>query len=70
MAKLHGGRLDGVWGMTKFSFNDLHAIADEYEAKIKDPDNEDDPKWLQRRANKIGALARKKEKAVWHKLNQ
>ena len=50
--------------------DNLHAIADEYEAKIKDPDNEDDPKWLQRRANKIRALARKKEKAVWHKLNQ
>jgi len=62
MAKLHGGRLDGVWGMTKFSFNDLHAIADEYEAKIKDPDNEDDPKWLQVAPIKSVHLREKKKK--------
>ena len=70
MAKLHRGRLDGVWGMTKHSFPELHAMADELESQIKDPENEDGPKWLQRRANKCRALAEKKEKAVWHKLNQ
>ena len=35
-----------------------------------DPANPDDPKWLARNATKSRIRARKKEKAVEHKLSQ
>ena len=69
MAKVNQGRLDGIWGMRRFSASELHAIADEYEAKISDPENNDDPKWLKRRADRIRELALKKERALEHKHN-
>ncbi len=70
MAKISQGRLDGVWGMAKFSTFDLYTMADEIEAQISDPENRDDPKWLIRRAKRIRKLAEEKESALEHKLRQ
>jgi hypothetical protein len=68
MAKIDKGRLDGVDGMRKFGAAKLYAIADRYEAQIRDPKNKDDPKWLQRWADGIRKLAGAKEKALRSKL--
>jgi len=70
MPKIRGGRLDGVWGMAKFSAVELHQMADKFEAEINNLDSPDDPKWLQRWANKIRKLAEQKEKALEHKRSQ
>ena len=34
----------GVWGMRRFTSKELYDLADEMEAQIVDPKNEDDPK--------------------------
>ena len=70
MPKIERGRLDGVWGMRRFTSQELRDLADEVEALIVDPENDDDPKWLQRRADKIRRLAARKEKSYEHKLKQ
>ncbi len=70
MPKLTPARLDGVYGMEKFTAEELHAKADAYEEQIIDPNNTDDPKWLQRWANRIRKLAGKKEKSREHKTHQ
>jgi hypothetical protein len=70
MPKVRQGRLDGVDGMNKFSSVELFAMADEYESKINDPNNSDDPKWLKRRADRLRALAIEKEKAKEHKARR
>ena len=70
MPKITPARLDGVYGMEKFTSEELHAKADEYEKQITDPNNTDDPKWLQRWANRIRKLAEQKEKSKEHKENQ
>jgi hypothetical protein len=70
MAKVDQGRLDGVWGMRKFTAAELYALADDHERMITDPENTDDPKWLQRRADRLRRLAYKKEKALRHKAAQ
>ena len=67
MAKITPARLDGVYGMRKFTAEELYALADEYEARIIDPKNTDDPKWLQRWADRVRKLARQKEQALEHK---
>jgi len=46
------------------------ARADEIEARIDDPANRDDPKWLQRRVGILRQVATKKEKASAHKQAQ
>ena len=56
MPKIERGRLAGVWGMRRFTFTELYDRADEIEAQIADPRNEDDPKWLRRWADKIRRL--------------
>ena len=68
MPKLNQGRLDGVNGMRKFGAIELYKIANGYEARIRDPKNTDDPKWLQRWADDIRKLARKKESAFRKKI--
>lgn len=70
MSKVSKGRLDGIYGMEKFSAEELHAMANKYEGLISDPNNTDDSKWLQRRADRIRKLATQKEKAIEHKNNQ
>ena len=70
MPKISQGRLDGVWGMSKFTAEELHAFADQYESEINNPKNTDDPKWLQRRADRLRTLAIQKEKSLDHKLSQ
>lgn len=70
MPKVKRGRLDGVSGMETFTASELHSWADKYEAQITDPCNSDDPKWLQRRADKLRALAIEKERAVETKAQQ
>jgi hypothetical protein len=67
MAKLTPSRLRGVYGMRKFTADQLFAHAEKLEAQIKDPANTDDPKWLQQWADKIRWLARQKETAKAHK---
>jgi hypothetical protein len=61
MPKLTPARLDGIYGMEKFTIEELHAKADEYERQITGPNNTDDPKWLQRWADRIRKLAKQKE---------
>ena len=70
MAKLKQGKLDGVWGMARFTAVELHQMADEYEAQAKDPSSPDDPKWLLRWAQKIRKLAEQKGKSLEHKRSQ
>ena len=70
MPKIEKGRLDGVWGMRRFTSSELHELADQYEALITDPTNEDDPKWLQRWADKIRRLAERKEKSQENRKKQ
>jgi hypothetical protein len=70
MPKISQGRLDGFSGMSKFTAEELHSFADQYESEINNPKNTDDPKWLQRRADKLRALAIQKEKALDHKSSQ
>jgi hypothetical protein len=70
MAKLTPSRLDGVYGMRKFTADELHAAADGHVRQIAHPKNTDDPKWLWRWAKKLRWLARKKDKAREHKMKQ
>ncbi|REJ68192.1 MAG: hypothetical protein DWQ31_08660 [Planctomycetota bacterium] len=70
MAKIEKGRLDGVWGMRTRTAEELRAWAEDLEAQIRDPKNTDDPKWLQRWADRMRRLADKKEKSLEHKERQ
>jgi hypothetical protein len=63
MAKPSQGRFDGLWGMRKFTAKELFAWADQHEARIIDPNNTDDPKWLQRRADRLRQVATAKQNA-------
>jgi hypothetical protein len=67
MPKLERGRISGFEGMESHSASELYAWADKLEAQIADSANRDDPKYLQRWADKIRRLAVKKEKSVAHK---
>lgn len=70
MPKISQGRLDGISGMEKFTSQELFDLADEYDRKISDPTNTDDPKWLKRRSERLRKLASKKEKSLEHKNSQ
>ena len=70
MPKLTPSRLDGIYGMRKFSAEDLHRLADETEAEIGDPNSKNDPRYLQRWATQIRKLAEQKEKSIEHKAAQ
>jgi hypothetical protein len=70
MPKTKQGRLDGVFGMDKFTAAELYLLARQYELRIEDPGNTDDPRWLKRRADRLRHLATQKEKALRHKLAQ
>jgi hypothetical protein len=70
MAKLTPSRLDGVYGMRKFTADELRAAADAKVDQIGHPKNPDDPKWLWHWAKKLRWLARKKDKAREHKARQ
>ena len=67
MPKVARGRLSGLHGMSGHTSTELFAWANEIEAQIRDPLNKDDPKWLQRRADKVRRLAIQKEKSRSHK---
>ena len=64
MSKPSQGRFDGVWGIREFTAEQLFAWAEEYQARITDSNNTDDPKWLQRRADRIRLRATAKQKAA------
>jgi hypothetical protein len=70
MAKIERGRLNGIDGMRSFTSTELFAWANELDSQIQNPQNQDDPKWLQRWADKMRRLAVKKEKAKTHKERQ
>ena len=70
MPKVEQGRLFGLHGMDSYTFEELDQLADQYLARLDDPENSDDPKWLKRRATRLRKLARQKEKALEHKLSQ
>ncbi len=70
MAKIERGRLSGFHGMSSFTSAELIDWAGELERQIQNPNNQDDPKWLQRWADKMKRLAAKKEKARVHKIRQ
>jgi len=70
MPKLTPARLDGVYGMRRFTAAQLHELADQYERQITDPHNTDDPRWLRRWADRLRTLAIKKEAAKEHKREE
>jgi hypothetical protein len=61
--KVRRGRLSGVYGMAPHLASELLDWANRVEGQIEDPNNRDDARWLQRRVNKLRALAVAKEKA-------
>jgi hypothetical protein len=63
MAKPSQGRFDGLSGMRKFAAEELAAWARQHEAQVSALENSDDPKWLQRRADRLRRVATAKEKA-------
>jgi len=68
--KVAQGRISGLYGMEHHTALELFVWADHLRAQAEDPDNTDDPKWLLRRADRLAALARAKEKALEHKQRQ
>ena len=70
MAKPSQGRFDGVYGMRKFTAEELAAWAQQHEAQIDAPANTDDPKWLQRRADRLRRVATAKAKALEQKQRE
>jgi hypothetical protein len=70
MPKIKRGRLSGVAGMQSHTSVELYALADQLRAQADDPKNTDDPKWLLRRAQKVAAIAKAKEKAFDQKQAQ
>lgn len=69
MAKVTQGRISGFHGMESHTADELFSWASTLEQQIKNPANKDDPKWLQRRADRLRKLAQHKQKAIEHKLN-
>jgi len=54
--------------MDRHTAQELHALADALQSQASDPANKDDPKWLNRRADRLHNLADKKQKALEHKI--
>ena len=67
MAKIERGRANGLYGMESHTSTELLAWAETLEGEIRSPTSEDDPKWLQRWADKLRRLASKKVQAQLHK---
>ena len=70
MPKIERGRISGLHGMSSFTSSELSDWADRLEAQILNPNNVDDPKWLQRWADKIRRLSVQKQRAHKHKERQ
>ena len=72
MAKIEKGSLDGAFRIRMQTFNveRLRHWAAELESQIDDPKSTDDPKWLQRWADRINRLADRKEQSIEHKQMQ
>jgi hypothetical protein len=68
--KVEQGRLFGLDGMGSHTAEELDELADQHLHRIDDPKNTDDPKWLKRRAARLRKLARQKETALEHKMDQ
>src|ERR1700736_2246698 len=68
MAKVTKGRISGVDGMDAHTSFELFAWAAALRAQATDAGNEDDLKWLFRRADRLTVLATAKEKALEHKV--
>ena len=69
MAKVKKGRISAVDGMDPHTSCELFAWAAALRMQAADPDNEDDLKWLHRRADRLTVLATAKEKALEHKVS-
>jgi len=54
----------------RFTTNRLSEIADKLEQKLTYVSNTDDPRWLQRRIDRLRAWITRKENAMEHKQNQ
>ena len=77
MAKIERGRIGLPADFVSINSEELIRWAELLEARSRlvqsgdlSSEESDDPKWLQRRANKLRWLAEKKEKAVVHKEGQ
>ena len=68
MAKVKKGRISGVDDMDSHTSCELFAWAKALRTQAADPDNEDDLKWLHRRADRLAVLATAKEKSLEHKV--
>jgi hypothetical protein len=69
MAKIEKGSLDGAFRrrMRTFTVDQLRDWAASLESQIDTPENTDDPRWLQRWADRINRLADRKETSIEHK---
>lgn len=54
--------------MERHTAEELHALADTLQSQASDPATKDDPTWLKRRADRLRALAVKKQKSLEHKM--
>lgn len=72
MPKVKRGRLDGLWGMTKFTAEELFRWSRTYETRLNSHHLQDKghPNWLKRRAIKLQKLAEQKQKMRLHKTQQ
>jgi hypothetical protein len=72
MAKIEQGSLDGAFraNMRTFTVEQLRDWAASFSAAIDDPENTDEPKWLQRWVDRINRLADRKERSIEHKQSQ
>lgn len=70
MPKIERGRISGLHGMWSYTSAELSEWADRLEAQIREEGNADDPRWLQRWADKLRRLAMQKERALEHKERQ
>lgn len=70
MPKISRGRLSGFNGMNGHTAEELLAWADKFDAKILDPKNTDDPRYLKRWASKMRSLAAQKVRACEHKCHE
>ena len=56
--------------MGRFDAKKIIEMAEKYEAKINDPSNRDDPRWLQKHANALRKWAAQRLKGFKHKQRQ
>lgn len=57
-------RFNGVWGMQPVKIADLQVLIQQYEKKLADPNDPDDPKWTKHWLVRFQRELKKKEKGL------